>query len=182
VSDDAPTFAQPAIPIYKAAGFVPISIEALQDEQNVAQEVGKLLAQRQGRPRGRRVHHRHRFGSAHRHRDRSGGVDRPSVVNSATTDTFALADVYACRARCRPATAATPSWLANNLIYNRIRQFDTSGGAGLWARSADGRPDRLLGRPVLEAESMDGVITTSGGELLAVFGDFSNYVIADRVG
>ena len=44
VSDDTPTFAQPNIPVYKAAGFVPISIEAMQDEANVAQEVGKLLA------------------------------------------------------------------------------------------------------------------------------------------
>jgi HK97 family phage major capsid protein len=44
VSDDAPTFAQPSIPVYKAAGFVPVSIEALQDMANGAAEVARLLA------------------------------------------------------------------------------------------------------------------------------------------
>lgn len=44
VSDDSTTFAQPTVPVHKAAGFVPISIEALEDEANVTQEVARLLA------------------------------------------------------------------------------------------------------------------------------------------
>ena len=44
VSDDAPAFTQPSIPIYKAAGFVPISYEAFADAANITQEVGRLLA------------------------------------------------------------------------------------------------------------------------------------------
>ncbi len=44
VSDDATTFAQPSIAIHKAQGFVPISMEALEDAANVAEEVGRLLA------------------------------------------------------------------------------------------------------------------------------------------
>jgi len=41
-SDDAPTFAQPAVDIFEAAWFVPISIEAFQDAANVTQTVGVL--------------------------------------------------------------------------------------------------------------------------------------------
>ncbi len=44
VTDNAPPFGQPSIPNFMARGFVPISIEAMADEQNVAQEVGRLLA------------------------------------------------------------------------------------------------------------------------------------------
>ena len=39
VSDDSPSFAQPSIPIYKAQGFVPISVEGLQDMANVTETV-----------------------------------------------------------------------------------------------------------------------------------------------
>ena len=44
VGDNSPPFGQPSIPNFMARGFIPISIEAMADEQNVAQEVGRLLA------------------------------------------------------------------------------------------------------------------------------------------
>src|SRR6478609_1411873 len=44
VSDDSPTLASPNIPIYKAQGFVPISLEAIQDAANVTAEVAMLMA------------------------------------------------------------------------------------------------------------------------------------------
>ena len=74
------------------------------------------------------------------------------------------------------------AWLASNLFYNRARQFDTAGGSALWAQLGDGRPANLLGYPIAEAEDMDGVINATADNYMAVFGDFSNYVIADRIG
>jgi HK97 family phage major capsid protein len=128
VSDDAPTFAQPSIPNYKAQGFVPISIEALQDEANVAQAVGELLA-------GGKMDLE---GSAFITGSGSGqptGIitglvasSPTSIVNSATTDTFAAADVYALHGALPARWRRNASWLANNLVYNKIRQFDTAGG------------------------------------------------------
>ena len=67
-------------------------------------------------------------------------------------------------------------------MYDLVRQFDTSGGAGLWARIGDGRPATLLNRPAYESEDMDAVPTGGGENYVMVFGDFSNYVIADRIG
>lgn len=182
VSDDAPTFAQPSIPNYTARGFVPISMEALEDEQNVTQAVGTLLAggkldleavafitgDGSGKPTGI-VH---------------ALTGTASEVNAAADDTFAIADVYTIQGGLPARYRANASWLANNLIYNKIRQFDTSGGGGFWANLNDGRPPQLLGRSAIEAEAMDGVIGTSGAQsnFVLVFGDFSNYVITDRVG
>jgi HK97 family phage major capsid protein len=183
VSDDAPTLAQPTIPIYKAAGFVPISIEAIADAANITAEVGRLLAF------GKDVLEAGAFATGSGSGQPTGiitaltGVSS-SIVASATADTFALADIYStygalpARYRNMPSTG----WLANNLIYNRIRQFDTSGGAGLWATVGDNRPDTLLGKPAMEAEALDGVITAAAENYVAVFGDWDNFVIADRIG
>lgn len=182
VSDDSTTFAQPSIPNYMARGFVPISIEAMADEQNVAQEVGKLLAG------GKMDLEGTKFILGSGSGEPTGIVTAltgtGSVVNAATDDTFALADVYTLQGSLPARYRGNASWLANNLIYNKVRQFDTAGGNGLWAQLGDGRPAVLLGRQVLEAEAMDGTITTSGSvhNYAMIYGDFENFVITDRLG
>lgn len=184
VSDDATTFAQPTIPVYKAAGFVPISIEAMADAANVTTEVGRLLAF------GKDVLEASAFTIGTGSGQPTGIVTAlvasspTSIVTSATTDTFALADVYALQGAlpARYRNMPTTAWLANNLIYNKMRQFDTAGGAGLWATLGDGRPDGLLGKRALEAEDMDGIVNASAENYVGIFGDWDNYVIADRLG
>jgi HK97 family phage major capsid protein len=182
VSDDSPTFAQPSIPNYMARGFVPISIEAMDDEQNVAQEVGMLLAG------GKEDLEALKFILGSGSGEPTGIVtalvaSSPTViVNSASTDTFALADVYSLQGALPARYRANSSWLSNNLIYNKIRQFDTAGGNGAWQQLGDGRASVLMGRPALEAESVDGVINTSAENYSLIVGDFSNYVITDRIG
>lgn len=179
-SDDATTFAQPTVPIHKAVGFVPISIEALQDEANVTTEVGRLLAF------GKDTLEATAFATGTGTGQPTGIVTAltggASVVASAGADTFAIGDVYATHDGLPARYRARGSWLANNLIYSLIRRFDTAGGAGLWARLGEGRPNTLIDRPAYEAESMDGTITALADNLVLIFGDFDNYVIADRVG
>jgi hypothetical protein len=106
VSDDSPTFAQPAIPNYTARGFVPISIEALEDEQNVTQEVGRLLMG------GKNDLEASAFitgtGSGQPTGIVTALVGGSSVVNAATDDTFASRTCTPCRVHCRPATGPTP--------------------------------------------------------------------------
>src|SRR5919107_943490 len=161
VSDDAPTFAQPAIPIYKAAGFVPISYEALQDAANVTAEVARLLAF------GKDTLEASTFAVG-------SGVGQPtgvvtglaaapsSIVATATADTFAVGDVYKLHDSLPARYRANSSWLANNLTYSRVRQF----GQDLWGSLADERLPRLLNRPVLEAEDLDGAIDAAATNYL----------------
>jgi len=180
VSDDATTFAQPAIPIYMARGFVPISIEAIEDEANVTSNVAELLAG------GREVLEAAAFTNG-------TGVGQPtgvvtaltgtaSELASATADTFALADVYSLFGSLPTRYRRNASWVGNTLIYNRVRQFDTAGGAGLWTTLGNAQPDSLLGRRAVEAEDMSGAIVAVTNNRILVVGDFSNYVIADRIG
>jgi len=180
VSDDTTTFAQPTVPVHKAAGFVPISIEALEDEANVTQEVARLLAF------GKDTLEAAAFATGTGSGQPTGIVvaltGGSSVVASATADTFAAADVYALETALPARYRANSAWLAHKAWYNRVRQFDTGGGAQLWERIGAGQPAELLGRPALESEDMDSSLTALADNLVMILGDFENYVIADRVG
>jgi HK97 family phage major capsid protein len=182
VSDDAPTFAQPFIDVHMARGFVPISIQALQDEANVTTEVGRLLTEGRndleavkfilgsgtGEPMG--------IVTALAATDGTGSdrtIDFVAPLTGAAL--YALHDALPAKYRTRA------SWLANNVIYSMVRQLDTAGGASLWAYIGEGRPNELIGRPVGEAEAMDSVLGV-GNDYLALIGDFMNFVLVDRLG
>lgn len=182
VSDDATTFAQPSISIHKAQGFVPISIEALADEQNVTMEVAKLLAQ--GKDDLEAVALATGSGTGQPFGIVTALTGTSSEVNAAADDTFAIGDVYTIEGGLPARYRSRASWLANNSIYNLIRRFDTSGGGGFWTNLGQGRPNELLGRPALECEGMDSTVTTTGAvsNYILIFGAFENYVIADRIG
>lgn len=182
VSDDSPTFAQPSIPIYKAQGFVPISVEGLQDMANITDTVGQLFAE--GQQDLEAVTLITGSGSGQPTGIVTALTGTSSVVNAGTDDTFALADVYKVRDALPAKWRRRASWLANNAIYSKVRQFDTSGGGGFWTNLNGDRPPLLMGRNAIEAEAMDDTITTSGAahNYSLIFGDFSNFVIARRLG
>lgn len=184
VSDDTTVWTQPSIPNYKAAGFVPISIEALQDEANVAQEVGRLLAG------GKSDLEATAFITGAGGTQPTGIVtalaasNPTSIVTAAADDTFAIGDVYKLQGSLPARYRANASWLGNNLIYNLVRAFGATYGSSFWTDLGGDRPAQLLGRGAYEAETMDGTVTVSGAvaNYILIFGDFSNFVITDRVG
>ena len=179
VSDDATTFAQPTIPIYKGQAFVPISREALMDEANVAQEVGRLLAF------GKDTLEATAFATGAGSTEPTGIITAlagtTAEISSVTNDVFGLVDVYALDNALPARYRQRATWVGHRATYNRIRNFDTSGGAALWERLGADVPALLLGRPAVESEAVDGALGT-GNDYVLVFGDFDNYVIADRIG
>jgi HK97 family phage major capsid protein len=183
VSDDTTTFAQPTITLYKAAGFIPISLEALEDEQNVAQEVARLLAF--GKDTIEATAFATGTGSQPQGIVTALVASSPTViVTAAADDTFAIGDVYKVHDALPSRYQSGASWLAHPAIYSKVRQFDVYGGGSFWTNLNSNLPPQLLGHSVYQAEGMDGTITTSGAvhNYAMVVGDFSNYVIADRIG
>jgi len=177
--DNAPTMGQPTIQIHKADGFVPISIEALQDEANVAAEVARLLTF------GRDVLEAAGFivgtGTGQPWGIVSALTGTGAEVASTTADVFAAADIYKVDGALPARFRFNANWLGHRSIYNLVRQFDTQGGSQMWERIGGGMPAELLGQPALEAEDMDSTVA-AGTNYLLVYGDFENYVIADRIG
>lgn len=183
VSDDAPTLAQPSVPAYKAQGFVPFSIEISQDWAGMEYEIARLLVDAKDRAEGTT------FATGSGSSQPTGFVTAlvggSSLVASAGSDTFAVADVYStleglgARFRSTPNTA----WVANLNILNDIRQFATANNYHGFTvdMTAEGIP-MLLGKPVYESSDMDGSITGSAENYVLAVADWSNYVIYDRIG
>jgi len=107
-----------------------------------------------------------------------------SEINAASAESFTVADLYALEEALGPRFRPNASWVANKAWYNKVRQFDTGGGASLWERLGAGLPAELLGYPTFEASAMDSAINASAtaNNYVLILGDFRNYVIADRVG
>ena len=183
VSDDAPTLAQPSITTRKAQGFVPFSIEVGQDWAGMETEIRSMFA------KSKDVAEASVFATG------ASGSSQPigivtalaggsSEVAEATNETFTLADVYALDGALPAEYEAGSSWIANKTVYNLIRQFTLNGGADAWTTLGAGQPGDLLGHPAYKASAVDGAFDASAtaNNYLLILGDFSNYVIVDRVG
>jgi HK97 family phage major capsid protein len=77
--------------------------------------------------------------------------------------------------------------MANIQILNKVRAQDSYGGAQFWTNLTGNTPGSLVGQPIYEASDMNSVTTgtsaASGtGSATLLFGDFNQFVIADRVG
>jgi HK97 family phage major capsid protein len=182
VSDDTPVVGQPSIPNYKGAGFIPASIESLQDMANASTEIARILAA------GKNTLEGSAFATGSGSGQPTGIVtalvaSSPTViVTSTTTDTFAVADIYKLEGALPERHQVNASWLANRKTYNLVRQFDTSGGAALWETLGNGLPPTLVGQGAYRSEAMDGVINAGAENYMLIDGDFSNFVITDRIG
>jgi HK97 family phage major capsid protein len=110
-------------------------------------------------------------------------IGATTQVTTATTLVYAVGDVYATQQALPPRFRNSPSaaWVMNVTYINKTRQFDTAGGASFWTNLGKGQPETLIGAPIYESTSMFGG-TQAVGSLLAVYGDWSQYIIVDRVG
>ena len=179
VSDDGPTFAQPTVRTVKVQGFVPFSIEIEQDWATMRSELTMMLAD------AKETEEATSFVTGDGTGNNPGGV--PGSLDYATCQvdgggSFTSADLYAVEEELAPRWRARASWMANRSIYNRIRQLGSSSDGGdLWVRLGQGLPPELIGYPAYEASTM--TTTTAGtNDRLLVFGDFSQFLIVDRVG
>jgi HK97 family phage major capsid protein len=109
-------------------------------------------------------------------------VGATTVYTTATTLVVALADIYGTQAALPPRFRNAPgcSWVANVALINKFRQLDTAGGASFWTNLGKGQPETLLGAPIYESTTMASALTSNN--LLAIMGDFGQYIIVDRVG
>jgi HK97 family phage major capsid protein len=180
-ADASPTFTQPAIPTFKGAAYLFGSYEVLADS-GFASQVQTLIGDAKDRLEGTAFTTGN--GTSAPQGFITGKVAAGSLVASATTDTFAVADVYNTQAGLAPRFRNSRSaWMANVSIMNRIRQFDTNGGSALWAQLAAAAPANLLGQPIYETSDMDGTITALADNYVLAYGDWQQaYVIVDRVG
>lgn len=182
VADGAPTLASSVITPIKAHVFVPFSMEiqgdwaAMESELRGLMMVAKDDLEATGFTTG--------TGST-----QPLGLFYDMYTNytgqtqaSASADTFAVADVYALANKVANRFRGRGTFLANQLIFDKVRQFDTGGGANLWVQLAADQPASLLGRPAYAFPEIDGTYG-SGENYVMGFGSVNEaYTIVDRVG
>lgn len=182
-TESNPAFDQPTIKPEKATAWLTGSLEVTEDT-NIGAQVGMLLADARdqleaeafavgdgsGKPKGVVT---------------AVGAVAGSVVTTATLATYAVEDVYALKAAVKPRFRPNASWVASDAIQLATRQFGTANNYhAFWADLGMDTPPTLLGRPVYESSEMAGAeaAAQTSGALILLVGDFSRYLIVDRIG
>jgi HK97 family phage major capsid protein len=179
VGDQTPTFVQPVISTEKAHAFVGFTIEIGQDfSGNLQEELADLFAD------ARDTLEATKFISGTGTNEPFGIATGASLtVNAGASQTFTLSNLYSLKGALPPRYRPNASYLADSLIFDRVRQFDTIGSsAAVWVDSLqDGMAPRLLGRPAYEVSEMPDAPST--GAKFMYYGDIGRaYTIVDRVG
>lgn len=179
VSDDAPTLAQPTVPVYTARGFIPYSIEVGEDYPSFAAEMRRLLD--------------------------AGYIDlvakqtidgsTPTGIFTAldantnvevvvTTDgQFGGVDLLKVWKSLPERYRGNATWLMSTDVENEIRTFSNGdNGAYYTVNIAQGGLGQLFGRPVRTSDYCPEFTGATGASNILVVGDFSNFLVAQRAG
>lgn len=179
-SDNAPVLAQPTANVEKAQAFVPMSIEVSEDWAGIQASMAMMFSD------AKDVLENTQFltGLGHASNVPQGLIavgGATSIVSSATTAVFAVADLYSLENALAPRWRARASIVGNRAAFQKVRQFDTAGGANLWVQLQNSNPATLLGYNAYEWSAYSSAVTTSGSTILTI-GDFNQFLIVDRVG
>lgn len=109
-----------------------------------------------------------------------------STVTITTRGSFtsaSSADVYAIVNAVPTRYEETATWVANKATYNLVNTMSPNGGGSLYWGNFDTtgwRKPPLLGYPTVSASDMPS--TYASGTVFAILGDFSRYLVVDRIG
>ncbi|GGM55569.1 hypothetical protein GCM10012275_28330 [Longimycelium tulufanense] len=176
-TDNSPTIAQPTVRAKKVHAFVELTQEIDQDWAALRSELTMMLND------AKETEEAAAFVTGDGLGENPSGVVNTLAASSevAAGPAFTVSDLYALEEALGARFRARAAFLANKATYNKIRQFDTQGGADLWVRLGAGQPGELIGYPALESTEMTTDVSTAGSRYL-LFGDFQQFLIVDRVG
>lgn len=173
-----PTLAQPTVKAERVTGFVRYSMEVDQDWAQMRTEVTSILADAKAEEEAGSFLNGN--GTPPAANGLIATLAGASDVGVATTGAFVVGDLYELEQSLPPRFRGRGRFMGNKAIYNAVRQFGTTDGHALWERIGNGQPPELLGYPAHEASEM--LATHASGERFLVFGDFSQFLIVDRLG
>lgn len=182
VSDDSPTLARPTVTAYKGQAFIPFSVEIGGDWEALAAEAVRMFADAKDRLEGAA------FATGN-------GTTQPKGILTAldattyaevtpTTDgSFGAVDLFKVFNALPPRFRPNASWMMNLDVMNEIRTFSSSSNGTYYTVDlTQGYGFRVLGRPAYENSNFAEFTGTTGASNILVVGDFSQYLVYDRVG
>ncbi len=183
VADAAPTFANPAVTAFMWDAFVPLSFQAYEDWASGESEILVMVADAKNRLEEAAFATGAGSGSS-QPRGVATALDANTnvEVTMTTAGTFDVTQMYRLLEALPPRYRSNASFVQNLAYIDRIRQFGTSNNYSGFTvdLTADGIPV-LLGKKMYESTTLSGTLATTHVNAI-VYGDFSNYLIADRIG
>jgi HK97 family phage major capsid protein len=182
-SDNATTVSQVQIPTYKYGAYIPASYEAFEDIGNLAGDIGQLFADAKDIAEATAMLTSDGSSKPHGIVHAIGAVTASRVAPT-TGGTFGAPDIYKVHTALSPRyriSGTSRAWLANVGTINSARQFATANNYHAFLTDlGGGQPPQLLGERLFEASAMSASLTT--GQDILLFGDFSRYLVIDRIG
>jgi HK97 family phage major capsid protein len=182
VADATPAMTQPTIVAQRGTAFIPFSFEIGQDWVTIVQELGRLLAD------GRDVLDTSKMllGTGTNEPGGllniggTGGLTTAQRVLSAGAGAVVIGDVYALKQALPARFIANATFTFNPTRLDAVYRLVAAGSTTEPQIMPGGRDGPLLGKPVEEWSSMVTTVTT--GSRWAIYGDFRNFLITDRLG
>lgn len=179
MTEGSPTFSNPSVTAAKLTAYVLGSYEVFEDS-NLLNELPPLIDQSfsnmesaafisgsgSGAPRGIIT---------------AISATAGDLITATTRGTIGGPDIFAMSGALPSRYEDSAQWVANKYIYNQIQQLSTaSSGALFWTNLNQSTPPELLGYPIYKSSTLPN--NTTSGSLVAILGDFSQYLIYDRIG
>lgn len=178
-ADGSPTVDDAPIPVHFGDVFVPYSFEVGMDAVNFLGELGRVMADAAD----------NLMATAY---TTGSGTGQPkgvitalagtaSEINGGGTEALAAGDPFLLQNALPARFSARAQWGAHIATINALRQFETTNGALKFPELTNGQ---LLNKPMNEISNMDGAVNAAAtaNNYLLVYGDFTNFVIVDRIG
>lgn len=184
VSDDSPVLAQPAVPVHKAQGFIPYSIEVGMDYPDFAGEMSMLLSEGYSELVAEKL----TTGSGSGEPtgivtalDANTNVEVTPTTDGAfgAVDLYKLWDALPIKYRNRGDQVA---WMSSTDVQNEARNFGTTAGSNFTVDLTQEAVPRLFGRRYFLNDFMSDFTGTTGASNLLIVGAWQNYLVAQRAG
>jgi HK97 family phage major capsid protein len=173
--DEAPAFEQPTIATQKADAWIPFSYEIGEDwGDGLEVSIAELVQEAMDRAESIKFLN-------------GTGTNEPlglltalsESVETVTKEAFVQADIEALEASLPTGFLETAQWLGHREILKKVRALSSGGATHLWAK-VPGQDAEMMDLPVSPYGSMDSTLAINKRILL--LGDFSKFIIADRIG
>ena len=179
ITDTSPTLAQPSVTVQSVKAEIKFSIESDEDWPRLQGEMARLLQDAKDTEEADAFVNG--TGLTVNPEGVVAGLASTSDVGT-TGDGFDLTDLDRLITSLPDRFEPNASFLAHRAVYTEIERADRALGASPMYRSqAAGAASVLRGYARYNSSAMESDFTTSGNDIL-LFGDFSNFLIVDKIG
>ncbi|RDI12040.1 HK97 family phage major capsid protein [Rhodococcus sp. AG1013] len=182
-ADASPTLAQPEIVAHKGAAYVQYSFELEQDGPTILRDLQMMLADARANKEAAAFITGSGVGQPKGLITALVAAGGPIIVDGNGTEALAAKDTYDLQNGLPSRWQPNARFAGNLTTWNAFRQMETTNGS-LKFPGLQAVPMSLLGRPAHEVSGIDGTINTGATEsnYVLVYGDFSQFLIVDRIG